>query len=272
MNKAFVDTTILANSLLKDDITANVAKDALARFDITELPVYAIKEFKAGPLHKFKWFHNKLALTGSFDHSIAALHRMSLTPRRYTTATAIEALRTATDRLKHTNLLSLVKKYGVRANSDNVLCDQYRLTLKAKILKAWKFRRRLTTSIVVPLSCYEETGPYELQDGQIEIENLHCVVNKECCLAPVLRARLEELKKLRDAIIKEPKTAENDRRLRTLKDLIRKPKALVTEKACCNLGDAFFALFAPSDSVILTTNLKDHSALANALAKRAESP
>jgi hypothetical protein len=122
------------------------------------------------------------------------------------------------------------------------------------------------------LSCYEETGPYELQDGQIEIQKLRCVIDKECSLAPVLRSRVEEIRKLRDAIIKEPKSAENDRRLRTLKDLIRKPKALVTEKTCRNLGDAFFALFAPSDSVVLTTNVKDHRPLATALGKRAESP
>ena len=61
MSKAFVDTTILTDSLLKDGAVAKTPKKGLKQFEITELPVYAIKEFKSGPLKNFKWFHNKLA-------------------------------------------------------------------------------------------------------------------------------------------------------------------------------------------------------------------
>jgi hypothetical protein len=172
MSKAFVDTTVLTDSLLKDGAIAKIAKDGLKRFDITELPVYAIKEFKSGPLKNFKWFHNKLALVGSFEQALGALHAMSLTPQRYTTATAIEALRTGAERLKNTNLGSLVRTYGARASIDKVLCDQYRLTLKMKILKAWKYRRHLTTAVVFPLSCYEEVGPSDELGGKIEMGRL----------------------------------------------------------------------------------------------------
>ena len=38
------------------------------------------------------------------------------------------------------------------------------------------------------------------------------------------------------------------------------------------LGDAFFVLCAPQDAVILTTNLKVHAPLANALGKEAKAP
>jgi hypothetical protein len=38
------------------------------------------------------------------------------------------------------------------------------------------------------------------------------------------------------------------------------------------LGDAVFALLAPHDFVILTTNLKDHEPLASALGKTAQLP
>jgi hypothetical protein len=43
-------------------------------------------------------------------------------------------------------------------------------------------------------------------------------------------------------------------------------------KDCRKLGDAFFALCAPQDAVILTTNLKDHAPLANAMGKGAKAP
>jgi hypothetical protein len=41
---------------------------------------------------------------------------------------------------------------------------------------------------------------------------------------------------------------------------------------CRSLGDAVFAFLAPADSVILTTNVKDHQPLAEALGKSAISP
>ncbi len=54
-SKAFVDTTILTNRLIKFREEKKEAKDALAKYEITELPVYAIKEFKAGPLDYVKY-------------------------------------------------------------------------------------------------------------------------------------------------------------------------------------------------------------------------
>lgn len=46
----------------------------------------------------------------------------------------------------------------------------------------------------------------------------------------------------------------------------------LTDSQCRDLGDAVFALLAPHDSVILTTNLKDHEPLASALGKTAQLP
>lgn len=271
MNKAFVDTTIIADALLKERPTSKSAIDALNRFQSTELPVYAIKEFKAGPLKYFTWFHNKLALLGSFTASLKALQRMSLTPKRYTTATAIEALMGASARLKNSNQDSLLQKYGQVANIDVFLCDQYRLALKAKIIKAWRHRRRITTNVVCPLSCYKEVNWY-VRNRLIMLDPTRCEVQTECCLAPELKKRLADLVKLRNVIRKQSKSRENERRARALRELIRKPKALMSEKICRDLGDAYFALFAPQDSVILTTNAKDHKVLAEALGKKAETP
>ena len=55
MNKAVVDTTILTDVLLNTgEVRAN-ALNAISHYDETYLPVYAIKEFKAGPLKNFVW-------------------------------------------------------------------------------------------------------------------------------------------------------------------------------------------------------------------------
>jgi hypothetical protein len=53
--------------------------------------------------------------------------------------------------------------------------------------------------------------------------------------------------------------------------LVRTSRPLDNSK-CRSLGDAVFAFLAPVDSVILTTNIKDHRPLAQALGKSAVSP
>ena len=98
MARAFVETTVLVDALLKRRSDTGIkAIEALRRFETTELPVYAIKEFQSGPLKNFAWFHNKLATTKSFAAAVTALQKMAMTPRRYTVATALEGLREAAE-------------------------------------------------------------------------------------------------------------------------------------------------------------------------------
>ena len=67
MSEAFVETTVLTNALLKPGPTANAAKSAIRSFQTSLLPVYAIKEFKAGPLSHYVWLHGKLFTTNSWE-------------------------------------------------------------------------------------------------------------------------------------------------------------------------------------------------------------
>jgi hypothetical protein len=57
-----------------------------------------------------------------------------------------------------------------------------------------------------------------------------------------------------------------------LSQLIRQPQKHITEEECRWLGDAIFAFFCPRAAVILTTNMRDHVPLAEAIGKRAENP
>src|SRR5438552_3179011 len=95
MSKAFVDTTVFTDVALKTRPYNKSSADSLKRYSETELPTYAIKEFKAGPLSHYAWLHNKFATLKSFANTLDALHRMSMSPRKYRTATALEALRDA---------------------------------------------------------------------------------------------------------------------------------------------------------------------------------
>jgi len=68
MAKAYLDTTILVDILLKNGFEpGQKAQQALEKFDKVELHGYAIKEFKAGALKNFAWMHNKLVATKSYE-------------------------------------------------------------------------------------------------------------------------------------------------------------------------------------------------------------
>ncbi len=270
MSKAFIETTILTDILIKSGEAKKSAVNALKQFAITELPVFAIKEFKAGPLKNFVWMHNKLVVVGSYAKALEALQRMSRTPRRYTTSTALEALREAQGSISRQTAGSLADKYGANASIDKILCDEFRLAIKTAIFKAWKRRRQIATNIVLPLPCYREVAPYEKR-GLVEIDPKTCNPSDECSLSPLLRGRLDELMKLRDAI-KDSGKPEDQRRAKTLRQIYRKPKSPIEEKDCLNLGDAVHVLFAPNDSIIMTTNIADFKPLADAIGKVVKTP
>jgi hypothetical protein len=266
MNDAYVETTILADILLKPNTPKQArAKIALKRYSKTLLPVYSIKEWKAGPLSNFAYLHDKLVVTGSFRDT---LHAVSVLPRGgYRQSTSLEALTAAA-----TPFASESKAQVRLGTSDRDLADVYRLALASLIIRGWRKRRKVTTQVVDDLPCYTEAEPYVGKDGLFELEPKQCERDQECSLASRLKARPELLSALRDAIPEKSSRNEDQRRRRALKRLIKHPNDRLDREACRDLGDAVFAFFCPDDAVILTTNLRDHEPLARAIGKRAEKP
>jgi hypothetical protein len=271
VTKAYVETTVLADALLKPGPRAAAAKAAIGRYDQSMLPVYSIKELKAGPLHHYAWFHGKLVQTKSWLKSLEQLRRMGATPRARWANTAVEALEAAAHQRRNVTLGQQVAKYGMVATEDRVICDSYRLTLATLIRTAWKRRRKLTTVVVGELDCYSEGDVIEECD-LFEFGELKCCPKDECALADQLRGDAEALKKLRDAVTAQNPKPENLKRLKVLRDFIRVPKQKLTPKQCIALGDAIFAFFCPSDATILTTNTTDIGPLAKAIGKTTEAP
>ena len=268
--KALVDTTILTNILLKSGDIRKKSQLALKKFKQSLLPVYTIKEFKAGPLHNYIYFHNKLITTGSLSKTIAAIQRLSLTPQRYKTATALEALTEASKSISRYTPQDLLKKYP-NDRLENILFDETRISIKVIIMMAWKKRRKVTTEIVNPLLCYKEEAPFEKR-GLIVDTPLRCESNTKCSVQVMLKDKLEDVKKLWDSIDASSIRREDQNRRKVLKSIFRTPKRNISDNDCRHLGDAVFALLAPKDSVVLTTNIRDHKILAQALDKKAETP
>lgn len=234
MNRAVIDTTILADVLLNSGEAKESALRALSFYEQTLLPVYAIKEFKAGPLKNFVWMHNKLVTVGSYEKALDALQRMSRTPRRYTTSTAIQGLKEAAGSIGRYTPAVLAEKYGKTAVLDSILCDEMRLALRSVIMRAWKKRRRVTTDVIYPLVCYREVSPYEKR-GLIELEPRTCKTSDECSLGALLRGRSEQLRMMRDAIRSSEKP-EDKRRAKVLRQIYRRPGSTIGDRECRSSG------------------------------------
>jgi hypothetical protein len=240
---------------------------------VTELPLYAIKEFKLGPLYYFVFVHNKLVLERSFSGLLGALSITAQGPQRYRISTSLEALQVAAERENARTPQDFIKGYGHLANADAIIADKYRLSLRRIIVQAWKKRRDIATSVVLPLSCYQEVAPY-IEDGILKLDPQDCV-DKECCLAGMLKQDIKSLQAIK-AILRSLSAnsgkREHQRQYQIVTDIIRKQREPVTRKMCRGLGDVIFAIFCPRDAVILTTNVADHEPLAAALGKSVDSP
>jgi len=265
MSKAYVETTILTNLTLKPESELMLqARESLKRYDSSELPVYSIKEWKAGPLQAYAYVHNTLLRLGSFKATFGAIR--GLGRQEYKLQTALQAMEVAT-------LSVLPLSASLNPIGDKEMADLYRGALANIIFRAWRRRRKLTDSTIHELDCYTEAGPKFDKAGLVDLKPRLCE-DVECCMAQELKKKENQplLRSLRDAISPGSTRREDLKRRKVLKQLISQPQEILTREQCRDLGDAIFAFKCPKDSVILTTNVRDHMPLAESLGKRAEAP
>lgn len=260
-SKAYVDTTVLTDALLKRNPQGNAARKALKSYSETILPVYAIKEFKAGPIQYYTYLHDKLLNTKSVAQTLSALSViMGYQKNRAQTASAA--------------LASFMGASGEISLTDSQAADLYRSATKRLIFSAWGKRRRITSRVSDELTCYLESAPViVVRTGLFDNRSKLCKLygSEQCCLATDLKGRGPDLEALIKSIEGQTRSEDNNRRA-VLHKLLNTPKRPMEPRDCQKLGDAYFALYAPSDAVILTTNVKDHTPLARTLGKEAISP
>jgi len=275
MSKVFVDTTILADALLKPHSPkGQTAINGLKHYTETEILVYALKEFKNGPLRYYINFYNKLVTLEFYSQALLFIHNISRSPARYYNSTAIEALAEFEGEMEKASINNISiwqKKYGPECNISKIRLDECRLSLKTRIFLAWKERRTKISPVVFPLYCFVEDNLI-VKRGQIEHFHIKCILNASGCpLADEMRKGKDDLIKIREAIKSQPQSRENDKRTKALKFLIKKKDAL-DKDMCKHLGDAVFVYFCPKDSTILTTNRKDFEPMAKAVGKKVDTP
>lgn len=268
---AFVDTTVFTDALLKEGERKKQAEQALETFEKSKLPVYAIKEFKAGPLQHYVYLYNKLSKTDSLSKTIEALKNLPHPFHARKKSTALEALKAVWTEIGQQNLSEITEEATGDPDLNSFVTDRLRLGVKRKIFKAWRRRRDLTSEVTDELPCYTESEPRERR-GELYLQDKKCDPNPECCMADDFRNDDATVSAMMGAIETLPENTENARRYSVLEALLENANIRVKNEECRHLGDAVFAFYCPADSVILTTNVEDHRALAEALGKGAVKP
>jgi hypothetical protein len=266
--KAFLDTTVLADALLKGEPHRSAARAAIARYEHCALSGYAIKEFKAGPLRHYVWFHNKVVTSPTWEDAVRAIPSVRRQANKM--ATALQALSDFSGSLSKKLPKNLAVQYPGKSLGD-IQKKEAAIWLKLKILQAWRHRQKLVSERIAPLSCYAEVDPTIDKNGLIYDKPVLCGA-ADCCLRAHFTAQPSVVEKLLLACDLLPDKPETTKRRQVLRQLYRLPKRPMAESDCRNLGDAVFAFQCPKDAVILTTNIADHAILASACGVTAVPP
>lgn len=270
MTNAFVETTIITNLLLKKDGSEQRAKALLDQYSEVIIPEFSWKEFKRGPLMHFRWLHNKLNDTKSLTATFLAYQKLTSGFKPYMVSTAAQALHTGSTYLSSMTTVDLQNKYGTLATIDAIQADIIRLRIKEVICDAWDARSSLGCKH--PLSCYENIDITFDKKGNVVLTPTDCPLRLDCCLRQQVVGRKDDLGKIKSALNLCPVKKETTDRRKILKQLIKRPRTEMDRNQCRSFGDAYFALFCPADTEIVTTNVKDIVPLAESLGIKVRSP
>jgi hypothetical protein len=176
-HRAYVETTIISDALLKPgNPKCTAALAALKKYDETLLPVYAIKEWKAGIMRYFAYFHEKLVQTKSLSRTVQIIAALPDQYHRYRKNTSLEALATAV----HLSSQRASTGATVSLDEDKELADRYRYAITVLLMKSWRKRRDLTSKTIQDLDCYTESPPVLSSSGVFDLSPLNCDPEREC--------------------------------------------------------------------------------------------
>jgi hypothetical protein len=267
MVKAFLDTTVLTDALLKQGDDHKRAIFSFGRYDELLVPGYAIKEFKQGPLRYYVWLHNKVVTTNRWGDAVFSIptvirqHNLSMT--------AMRAVADFTNSMAVANVLAgELPANGARFHE--LQTREARIWLKTKISLAWRKRGKAPFVSTAPLDCYALTRPRETENGLIDNKPTKCTLGP-CCLLQQFVAAADATAQLEN-VCQQSLKPEMLKRGKVLRAIRRHPHRELDENQCRTLGDAVFALQCPENAVVLTTNIADHQPLAAALGKQVEIP
>jgi hypothetical protein len=232
------------------------------------LPKYALKEFKAGPLRGYTWFHNKVISSDTWADAVRAIP--TVMRQKNLAATALGALADFESSISNQLLTELAARHP-NDTLESIKRKEARAFLRKKVLLAWRMARKAPYQPVEVLPCFAEAAPHLNSDGTLENKPMTCTLG-DCCLVEALSKVKPVATALRDVCHTLRAKKEMGKRKKVLDKIIRSASVKLTENECRALGDAVFSLQCPAGAVILTTNIDDHEPLAKSVGKQVRDP
>ncbi|MBL8377240.1 MAG: hypothetical protein JNM79_05195 [Burkholderiales bacterium] len=270
MPASFLDTTILINATSEDEVRRRLARNAIANFQPSSTPAYAIRELLAGYIRIACEAHNRIL--AAKDIGEALLNLLSASPfegrKKEARARMLgSALSRAIQQNPEMNRTSLKGE----------IADDIALTTA----RVWKNARTLNgVSIVQPLACFV-VGPLKAGvSGELRGPNdsFNCTPTVRCSAAGYLYDDQAALSKMCEAL-HPSKTSreleekrETKQRRKALKLLQHSGQKNFNKRLCRSLGDAYFVGMCPPSHTLLSTNTIDFRPLCIALDKKLAQP
>ncbi len=270
MSGSFLDTTIVINIASKVEPGKTKGEGYIKANQPAEAPYYALRELLAGYIQNLCNVHNIVLASENIAEAVLALSKIS----------------SLAGRKKDTQIQSfsaeLIEVF--RENPTGSRNDVKREMLQGLMLKTVGCWRRanaiMSVNNVQPLSCFTQ-GKIDIDSaGALRGPNnsFNCIKSERCAAAAYLYDNQNDLQKLIDALHPNnlpPSVAnknENQQRRKALMELKTKGPKEFSKGRCRALGDAYFAAMCPSDSVVVTSNIKDFEPLCLALSKEVVEP
>jgi len=270
---AFLDTTILCDSLLAEDARQKAVRQALSTYQKTELPIYALREFRSGALANWVLGHNVLTSSATFAEAGTLMSRRgAFAPRKL--SVGMTALSQGLSAVLNVPATALPAPFhSGQGTAEEALKREVEAWIARKVFQAWQKRKKVASHHTHPLGCFIDSD-LAMVGNQIrpKDERWECATGATCGAALELKQQTADVEALVEAL-KEPgegkkEKSETSGRRRALKDVLAKTPKEFSHKRCRAIGDAYFCIVAPKAADILTSNKVDFEPLAAPLNKK----
>lgn len=261
MSKTFLETTTLIEFIFWDkEAKLNIIKK-IPNEEAKITSQYVIFELSRGYLRNLILLHNKSYELNKFSKLCAFASRVQFKPYYLGT------------------ILGAFENYFRTSASTKGLTDKeklisFRAYLKRTIRRGWNDIYKQMNKIINDVGCKNTIeAPYR-KENELYDQNLYtdvCGVNRSCGLKRYIATHCKDFVKMKDYLekIRNPDT-ETTNRVRSLRNLYRKPKHDFEKKDCYYSGDAIITHETPAASTLLSKNKKHIQPLCAVLDKKAE--
>lgn len=268
VKKVFLDTSVMVDRLCKDNVTKNRVEKILSRYDKRYTSNYTRMEFKRGPLQYLVYLHGKVALCENLTEVFATIRKLSATHQRNRLSSVLENVENFYKRIYETKPSEIIKEYG-DISLDEYCKEMAESYLSNLIHNAWRKYDKVVDELINPTKCFVDikapqkegklynNKPRTCHSSKYKCENRRFITNQTEKFAKIL----QKLKEIPDP------DDETKKRIKVLKEVLRKPKMEIRVEDCWRIGDAIIAVEAPEEADIFNNNQKHFVPICEAIGK-----